>query len=80
MSTAISLFAIVAGSLPSTEPTVDPPPEWVAAIARADYLFTADDDRRIKGNIKATIGNGQLATQLDAKELYPVYKVSQPPP
>ena len=47
----------------------EPPAEWLAEIARSNYLYSPND-ALIKDNLKATIGNGQLATQIDSNALY----------
>ena len=59
--------AIMTGT--GTPGAVEPPAEWLAEIARSNYLYSPND-ALIKDNLKATIGNGQLATQIDANALY----------
>ena len=46
-----------------------PPPDWADAVARSDLLY-APDDQSVASNLKATIGNGYLAMQLDSPILF----------
>ena len=46
-----------------------PPSDWAAAIASSDLLYSGND-QLVKPTLKATIGNGNVATQIDAETLY----------
>ncbi|KAL1518837.1 hypothetical protein AB1Y20_003114 [Prymnesium parvum] len=48
---------------------VEIPADWEDAVARSDLLWTADD-QNVKSTLKATVGNGYLAAQIDAPTMF----------
>ena len=51
-------------------PTYPPPPEWAAAIARNDLLYTPDDGCRIPHKLMASLGNGYIGVQISFPVMY----------